>query len=253
MIPALNDLRLVETERLLLHEAHDEDRLSLLRERVETDGEQRNPVIVAPHQSRYLVLDGAHRVRILGELGCRFILVQVVEPPETAESWYHLVGADLLPALSEAEGVEISERPGGAAVAEVEQAGGRTVRVRASTPGLEGEVRALWAIGKLYPAGEIVRRVTPEAGVRPEEGETLVRYRPYAPAELVEVVERGAVLPAGITRFRVRERVLGVRFPLEKLRSGDLSRRNAELEEFVRLRWMEDRIRYYGEPVILFE
>jgi hypothetical protein len=37
------------------------------------------------------------------------------------------------------------------------------------------------------------------------------------------------------------------------MRDGDGRRRNAELREFVRRRWSEDRVRYYGEPVVLFE
>jgi hypothetical protein len=61
------------------------------------------------------------------------------------------------------------------------------------------------------------------------------------------------VLPAGITRFHVRERVLNVRYPLEKMRNGDASTRNAELRAFVESFWNENRIRYYREPVVLFE
>jgi hypothetical protein len=66
-------------------------------------------------------------------------------------------------------------------------------------------------------------------------------------------VRSGAVLPAGITRFRVRERVLGVRYPLEKMQDGEASTRNAELKAFVERLWVENRIRYYEEPIVLFE
>jgi len=34
---------------------------------------------------------------------------------------------------------------------------------------------------------------------------------------------------------------------------GDPRFRNAELREFVERSWGEDRVRYYGEPVVLFE
>jgi hypothetical protein len=37
------------------------------------------------------------------------------------------------------------------------------------------------------------------------------------------------------------------------MKDGDAAVRNAELREFVRRRWNEDRVRYYGEPVVLFE
>jgi hypothetical protein len=81
----------------------------------------------------------------------------------------------------------------------------------------------------------------------------LIRYRSFTPGELAAIVDAGTVLPAGITRFRVRERILGVRYPLERMKKGDAAARNAELEEFVGRRWSEDRIRYYEEPVVLFE
>jgi hypothetical protein len=59
-------------------------------------------------------------------------------------------------------------------------------------------------------------------------------------------------LPAGITGFRVRERILDVRYPMERMKAGDAAR-NAELGKFLGRRWEEDCVRYYGEPVVLFE
>jgi hypothetical protein len=253
VIPSLNDLRLVELERLVLHEAHDEDRLANLRGRIEAEREQRNPVIVSSQGDCCLVLDGAHRVRALEELGCCLVLAQFVEPPERAQSWAHLLEGVGLQELRGVEGIELSERPGGPRLAEVEVAGGKRVYLRSREEGLLAEVRALWALQSLYPEGVMVRRVEPNGRLRPAEGEAMVRYRPFAPEELVEIVRSGAVLPAGITRFRVRERVLGVRYPLGKMQDGDAPSRNAELQAFVKRLWEENRIRYYEEPVVLFE
>ena len=252
MIPSLNDLRLVELERLILHEAHDEDRLASLRRRIESEGEQRNPVIVSSQGDCCLVLDGAHRVRVLKELGCRFVLAQFSEPPERAQSWAHLLDGLGLDKLRRVEGIEVSERQGGARLAEVEFAGGKRISLRSREEGLLAEVQALWALQSLYPEG-VVRRVEPNGALALAEGEAMVRYRPFVPEELVEIVRSGAVLPAGITRFRVRERVLGVRYPLEKMQNGDAPTRNAELRTFVERLWGENRIRYYEEPVVLFE
>lgn len=252
MIPALDDLRLVGLEHLILHEAHDEDRLLRLRKRMEAEGEQRNPVIVSSQGDCCLVLDGAHRVRTLQELGCRLALVQLVEPPETAESWAHLLDGASLPELRDIEEVEVSEQPANEPLAEVETADGEKVFLRSREKGLLAEVRALWALQALYPEG-VVRRFEPGAPVKLAGGEAMIRYRPFAPGELIEIVRSGAVLPAGITRFRVRERVLGVRYPLEKMKNGDAPARNAELQAFVERLWGENRIRYYSEPVVLFE
>ena len=253
MISSLENLRLVESERLILHEAHDEDRLSRLRERVAAERVQRNPVIVSSHGDGFLVLDGAHRVRVLAELGYPLVLVQLVEPPQKAESWGHLLEGVDLTALQGLDGIEACEEPCEEPVAVVALGGGKRAYLRATGEGLSGVVRALWGLQSLYPAGVTVRRVDPEGPGEPAAGEALIRYRPFTPEELVEVVRSGAVLPAGITRFRVRERVLGVRYPLDKMENGEVPARNAELKDFVRRRWEEHRVRYYGEPVVLFE
>jgi hypothetical protein len=251
VIPALEDLRLVDRECLILHEAHDEDRLARLRKRMKDEGEQRNPVIVSPHEDRYLVLDGAHRVRALAELGLGLVLVQTVDPPEKAEGWGHLLAGVETAALGDVRGIEASERRGQNPLAEVEMAGG-TLLLSATEKGMRARVQALWDLQSLYPKGVVVRRVEPDGVVSLSEGEILVRYRAFTPGELAAIVDSGDVLPAGITRFRVKERVLGVRYPLDDMMGGEVAT-NDKLKKFVRVRWDEGRVRYYGEPVVLFE
>ena len=252
MIAPLNNLLLVDLECLFLHEAHDEDRLLRLRERMRAEGEQRNPVIVSPYEDRYLVLDGAHRVRALGELDSRFALVRTVDPPENAEGWGHLLDGVEITELGNIGGIEVSETPGPAPLAEVETVG-KTLSISAHEGGVEGRVRALWDLQSFYPKAGLVRRVEPEGAFHLSGDEVLIRYKTFAPGDLAAIVDSGAVLPAGITRFRVRERVLGVRYPLHKMQGGDAGTRNAELREFVEGRWNENRVRRYGEPVVLFE
>jgi hypothetical protein len=252
VIPSLRDLRLVDLGCLILHEAHDEDRLIRLRERMKSEGEQRNPVIVSPYENRYLVLDGAHRVRALGELDSPLALVQTVDPPEKAEGWAHLIGGLETAELRNLHGIEASKKPGHNPLAEVETAGDGTIFLSSSGEGLQSLVRALWNLQSLYPKG-VVHRVEPHGDVRLSAGEALIRYRGFTPEELAAIVDSGTVLPAGITRFRVRERVLGVNYPLENMMGGNLDVQNAQLEEYVRRRWIEGRVRLYAEPVVLFE
>ncbi len=92
------------------HEAHDPARLARVREEIAADAVQRNPVIVAPYGDQYLLLDGVHRARALGELGCRFALTQPVELPERAGSRSHLLEKlGLEEAFYSIEEVEVSE------------------------------------------------------------------------------------------------------------------------------------------------
>ena len=256
MIPALDDLRIVELSRLILHEAYDPARLARIREGIKTEAVLRNPVIVAPYDGRYLVLDGAHRVHALTELGSRLVLVQLTDLPERgAGSWGHLLPtAGLEGTLRSVEGVEVSaEKPDDDCLAEVQFRGGKRLYVRARDEGLVAAVRALRALQAVHPEGAAVRRVDPKEPVELGVGEALLLYRRFTPGELVEVVARGEVLPAGITRFLVKERVLNVRYPLDFLNGGDLAARNAQLQEFVKESWQKNRIRYYAEPVVLFE
>jgi hypothetical protein len=253
VIPSLRDLRLVDLGCLILHEAHDEDRLIRLRNRMKAEGEQRNPVIVSPHEDRYLVLDGAHRVRALGELGSTLALVQTVEPPEKAEGWGHLIGGIETTELGNLQNIEASEKPGDDTLAEIETAADDTIFLSSTGEGLQGLVSALWSLQSLYPKGVVVHRVESHGAVRLSEGEGLIRYRGFTPEELAYIVDSGTVLPAGITRFRVSERVLGVNYPLKDMSGGDVDAQNHKLGEYVRQRWNEGRVRLYVEPVVLFE
>lgn len=250
MISSLNDLRIVPVERLILHEAHDPRRLARLRGRMEAEGVQRNPIIVSPRGDDYLVLDGAHRLNALKELECGLTLVQVVELQGMAESWGHILNEEQISGIGDVEEVEVSGNESW--LARVKASGGNETFLRPRKEGLAAEVEALWGLQSVYPEG-VVHRVDSETPVELEAGEAMIRYRSFTPKELVEVVRLGRVLPAGITRFRVRERVLGVRFPLEKLRDGDPEERSVELKASVRRFWEDNRIRYYGEPVVLFE
>lgn len=252
MISSLNDLRIVELDRLILHEAHDANRLARLRRRVESEGVQNHPVIVSSFGEHYLVLDGAHRVQTLRDSGCRFILTQVVELSERAESWGHVLKGVEPRGFDEVDGVGVTDGAGHW-LAEMDFADGRHAFIGVRERSLDKEIDALWSLQALYPEEEVVRRVDSDTAVALEAGEALIRYRAFTPEELVEVVGSGTVLPAGITRFRVRERVLGVQFPLEQLKDGDPEERNRELRAFVAERWGQNRIRYYGEPIVLFE
>ncbi len=254
-IPALDALRIVELSCLILHEDHDPARLARVRDGIREEAVQRNPVIVAPYGSRYLVLDGAHRIRALTELGLRLALVQTIDLPDRAESWGHLLPAqNLEDALRGLPDVVVStERPHENCLVEARFHDGRLLYAQAKEVALVASVRALKSLGGVYPKGGVVRRVDPEAGAELAAGEALLLYRRFSPHELAEVVDGGEVLPAGITRFPVPERVLNVRYPLALLEDGDPAVRDAELKRFVEESLEGNRVRYYAEPVVLFE
>lgn len=255
---------MVETGRLLLHEAREPARLAALRESLASEGVQSHPVIAAPHGADYLVLDGAHRVGALAGLGCLMVLVQAVEPPAKAESWTHVLEAPGVPEKLTSRLRSLEPQMRGVELARGARCGGELpLGVLAAVETEEGclalggvgtvaeQARALWTLQEAYPEDVAVRRAVPGEPVEPSESRVAVYHRRFSLAELAEVVRGGETLPAGVTRFKIPERVLGVRYPLERLRdpeSGD-----EELSRFVQSLLERGRVRYYDEPVVMFE
>lgn len=66
-------------EDLYLHELTENQRLKKLKYKVIREGKQRNPIIVTKYNSGYLILDGAHRYTALKEIGCQYVMCQIVE------------------------------------------------------------------------------------------------------------------------------------------------------------------------------
>ncbi len=77
--PTLATFALVDPGDLLPHEDVDSLRLRELRDRLTRDGILYRPVIV--DRTSKVILDGHHRVRLLGELGCTLVPVYMVDYP----------------------------------------------------------------------------------------------------------------------------------------------------------------------------
>lgn len=267
----LDGLAVVPADRLLLHEAHDPARLERLKGRIASEGNQKNPIIASRVErpgsnDGFLVLDGAHRAKTLRALGCRLALVQLVDLPTVAEGWRHLIRLGtatpdtILARFEEAlDGAGRTGRDTVGAVAEVGLSGGGGFGVIAASERTSRMAETLWRIQDVYPAssgGEedgVVRRLAPGEKVEPEAGEAVIAYRPFPTAGIVEEISAGRTLPAGVTRFTVPGRILGVGIPLALLVSGDEEDASRWLDDAVSRHLRENRIRRYDEPVTLFE
>src|SRR5690349_17112386 len=96
MSEVLMSLKLIEIDKLYLHEEHEPSRLERTSQSIKHDGFLRHPVLVTEmRDGRYLVLDGVHRIGALRLLGCSKVPVQVAQKTEfSIEAWHHLVRAD---------------------------------------------------------------------------------------------------------------------------------------------------------------
>lgn len=245
---------------------------------MEHDGMQRDPVVVAPEGDVYIALDGMHRVEALKMRGCRDMLAYLVDYENhkiILESWDALVfdHSDILDLLTEEFG-------GSGYVIEE----GRCKSARKAVM----ERRSLFAVvdreGNSFTIGNRGKRALPvddliKALVRFErrldaEG-ARIRYVPNTTSELqfnesentflvirpcftkVEVRERTLakkLFPRKTTRHVIYERPLRVGVALSILKEdADIEVKNELLQAELRWRYEHGRIRFYPEPIILFD
>lgn len=267
-------LRVVEIERLLLHEEPDLERVKKLRDALRRDGVLRNPPIVAAMpDGTAAVLDGANRVTALREIALPHVVVQVVEygrPEIVLSSWSHYVReggpeslrdhavglagirVSLLRDPRDA-GVRLAPRDGTAAV--IDARGGALLSAGAD-PLSTAEM--LTRIVALYRGRHRIYRV--ESGndldaLAADYGPgTLVVFPVFEKDDILLIAARGGWLPTGITRHIIPGRALRVNTPLDWL--GDPSgaaAKQARLDTTLRQRWLDHEVRHYAESTFLFD
>ncbi len=271
-VAAIPTMEVLPIREIRFHEEVDLARVAALIERLSTDGILRNPPIVArlPGRER-LLLDGANRIEALSRMGIPHALVQTEEfddPHLGLAHWNHVIRAK--------EAAALVERPPA------------LLKARGAEPPADETERNLLPICRLFrPSGEEVVFVAPsDASVRsaalraissrcahprarlariahrdldqvrlayPNFG-GLLEYSEVSRAELRRMADAGERLPSGITRFVVPRRVLGFDLPLSFLATNlPLSEKRRRLDALVSERFDSGRVRYYAEPVFVFD
>ncbi len=262
-------LRVVALNDVLFHEQIEHQRVQQLLTRFESDQLLKNPPIVAPCDGKYILLDGATRTTALKHLGCRDVVVQVVDydtPGLALETWNHLIVSlpvsDFLQSLRQLPGLQLH-------VATVEYA--EDARVQRESIGtilfadghalslfgaatLPTEVALLNKIVALYEGHGELHRVA-HADLRRLLAEfphlsMVIVFPRYRPADIRRLALAGNYLPTGITRHIIPGRAMRINLPLSFLQSHEpIAEKNRWLGEWLRTR----HIRYYQEPVYLLD
>lgn len=248
------------------HEEVDLSRVAALIERLGADRVLRNPPIVARDRERTrLLLDGANRIEALRRMGIPHALVQTEsldDPGLELGRWNHVIRrreADRLE-RSPPEGIRVATGAAGEPQAlcrlirpdgrEIAFTGPRTSPERAAALRRIGALAAhsRARVGRIVHADpEEVRRTHPEFG-------GLLAYGEVTLEQVREAAAAGELLPSGVTRFLVPRRVLGFDLPLPFLEmSIPLGEKRRRLEALVAERFASGRVRYYAEPVIVFD
>ncbi|HZQ08066.1 MAG TPA: hypothetical protein VFD70_15895 [Anaerolineae bacterium] len=271
------NLSIVELDDVLLHEEIEHKRVDKLIERLRGDRILKNPPIVTQVRdagvTRYIVLDGASRSTALRELNMSHILVQIVDyhsPALKLESWNHLL-LDMTPAALRRELDEVScigmvemdeaqakrELEERKIVAYVKFSDGRTAGLRCSSDITE-QAHALNEVVRSYESKVELYRVAStdleNLVADPNRLAAVMVFPRYRPDEIVNLALNGAKVPMGITRHIIPGRALRVNLPLDILESKQsLDEKNKWLDAWLQAKIKNRNVRYYQEPVFLFD
>ena len=280
-------LKIVEADKVLLHEETDPARVDRLTDYLLRDGSLRNPPLAArTDDDRYAILDGATRTTALKQLGAKYILVQVVPydgEGAQVEAWYHVLPDEAArratkfvedhanvveeTSIEEAQ-LALAERRSTAALTQEDgrvrlltlhdnhlfhnptDFNGRSDAVSPSSV-LRSLVSVYGGAGEIY---RIVHKdlvdIVREADVCP----AVVMFPTFTPAEILGVAMSGDLLPAGITRHLITGRALNVNIPLVRLFTDTTKdEKNAWLKSWLTQKILDKKVRYYHEPVFIFD
>ncbi|MBI3998808.1 MAG: hypothetical protein HY355_07210 [Armatimonadetes bacterium] len=266
----LPDLRMVASASLRLHEEVDPERVARLSQRLAAEGVLRNPPVVsALDRDSFVVLDGANRVTALQQARIRDQVVQVVDyddPAVVLDVWAHLVAEDVPISRDRApEATAWEAMPADDVRAALD--GGRLACGLITPSGAFGlaagstladRVRALAAVVAGYKGRTPIYRVPPDdlPALEREYGRqgALVLFPRFTKQDIRAIAREAVKLPTGISRHVVPLRALRVNVGLDLLRAEEpLAAKQARLEEFIRARLLEHRVRHYPESTVLYD
>ncbi|MHA4262419.1 ParB N-terminal domain-containing protein (plasmid) [Bacillus cereus] len=252
----ISSLDLLHPNQIYFHESYESKRLEKICRVIENEGVLRNPPLVSElKDGSYLLLDGAHRMMAMIELGCKRIAVQVV-PDEKVQlhAWNHILPTgEWLDSLKKNPMIIWADKPleNKRLLVKVTEANGQEYFLYPNdlSNNLFPHLDAWHSIVNLYQHDYNVCRHANDSTVCPSSGEVLMSYPEYSLVELRKVVEAKLLMPAGVTRTKISGRLLNLRIPLHVLRTETYPA--AEWESLCD-DWSK-YLRHYNEPIYVYD
>ncbi|MFQ5921582.1 MAG: hypothetical protein ACE5M4_01960 [Anaerolineales bacterium] len=273
-LPELPEMQIVDTASMRPHEDVDEGRSQRLIRALQTQGFLKNPPAVLRIEGEpesYVVLDGANRTMAVRKMGFPHMLVQIANEGVEIKSWNHILSRGSLRPLLEKvrriSGVAVSESDefrAAAALAREEALAymalpdGETWQLGMDGGGISEKLSCLTEFVRLYEGHFRLQRTTNSnlnglSNLYPDMN-CLIVYPQFSVSDVIEVASSGQLFPSGLTRFLISPRALRVNFPLAMLADrSPLEEKRQALEEWIRQRVEQRRVRYYAESTFVFD
>jgi L-serine kinase (ATP) / ParB family transcriptional regulator, heme-responsive regulator len=268
------ELEILRIKDIKLHETTEYNRLRNVFDRIAGSKHLMNPVIVGRYNKDLILIDGANRLSTLKEIGCKLAIAQVIDYKNSKiklKRWHHLVynlGLSDIISFCGKLGLTYSRTPyiKGAKLlkdkfnfvlaSDINKNESLIINLPKN---FRKTIEALNAITKMYfnvydfdrSEEEItikdLRKYTRKKG-------TLIEFPCFTKKQIVEIANNHDRVPAGITRHILENRVLHVRYELEKLKDEkQLVKLQNELEKNLLNKIDKNKVRQYRESVIVFD
>ncbi|MFA6215161.1 MAG: ParB N-terminal domain-containing protein [Patescibacteria group bacterium] len=255
MTKNLPNLKIVSLSNLVLHEDVDPNRVKRLAAKIKKDDIFTNPPVVAPisKSGKFVVLDGANRTTVFRQLGFKDILVQVIDyqqPGLELKTWNHLVAGikarDFFSQIKKMVSKPMAKK--------FKLRGNKIVCRPIKKKDFFTQIEALNKIVDLYAKRYKFYRLDNASDFSVNgENKTLIVFPKFTPQDIILVAEKNLKVPSGITRHLVSGRALRIDLPIVILKSSKgLTWKNQQLQNLIKKRFEENKIRHYQEPIFIF-
>jgi len=285
MLKNLFELKFVHLEDLLFHETCDFKRTQKLAEEIKRDGHLKNPVIVGSIKDgdgeksndekaeKLLVLDGVNRVSALKLLNIRDVLIQIVDYEDKKvrlSFWNHLIfdaqKEEIIKKVKDLN-LEVSfcpfnwrkealGHPKTISYFVFRDMNGFVVNDGNFAP--EDRVKKLYRLIATYNGRSEICYLDSENHLfsvfeHLKNSSAINLISGFTKKDILDLVKKGILLPFGVTRFIVPQRVLGLEVSCSVLSAhAPLSEKNLFLNELLAYRIKTKKAKFYQESVTLF-
>jgi hypothetical protein len=268
------DLELIKLTDIKLHEATENIRLRNIYNRLSKSKYLMNPVIVGKHNKDIILLDGANRYGSLKDIGCKLILAQVLDYKKRSlvlEKWNHLVydfKLETIKKFCNTSGLKYSKVRYKAGqeilnehfhyilASDISKDENILIQLPAE---LDKLLEQIDKITRLYfkhfsfDRSECdidfhdLKKYTRRKGV-------LLEFPTFQKSHIVKIANNNHRLPAGISKHKINNRVLHVKYEIKKLMNDkNIEAKKVELQQMLIDKIDKNKVRQYQESVIVFD
>lgn len=268
------DLKLLKVKDIQLHEDTETKRLRNIYSRIKRDKYLINPIIVGQYNNDLILIDGANRYSSLADIGCKLVLAQIIDykDKETKLSkWNHLV-YDMDDNVFKdfcfdnklkyeftsvkAGKKQLQDNLNRLLISDINK---NETMVITLSKNFGEMIDQLNKITALYFHKYEFDRSEPEINFSDlkkytRRKGTLVEFPQLKKEHIVKIAKSDRKIPAGISRHILRNRVLHVKYEIQKLMTDkNLPQKTKELKQMLLDKIDKNKVRQYTESVIVFD